>query len=87
MEVNRLFRVGSKQQKDHSIFFGSIPVFGVLQRVSGVLQAVIFQMLYCPMKHGFTCNCQIKISQTSEYVFLDMHGMHDAESHSPEKDT
>jgi hypothetical protein len=40
-----------------------------------------------PYEAPFDFDCQIKICRTPEYAFLEMCGTHDAESHSPEKES
>ena len=82
MEVTRLFRIDSKPAKEHDIFLWKHSTFWSVGKGS-----VDYQMLYCPMKRRFNCDCQIKICRTSQYVSLEMRGTHDAESHAPEKDT
>jgi hypothetical protein len=82
MEVTRLYRIDSKPAKEHDIFTWKHSNFWSVAKGS-----VNYQMLCCLMKRRFGCDCQIKICRTSEYVSLEMRGTHDAESHSPEKDT
>ncbi len=82
MAVTKLFRIDSKPAKEHDIFLWKHSTFWSVGKGS-----VDYQMLYCPMKRCFHCDCQIKICRTSQYVSLEMCGTHDADSHAPKKDT
>ncbi len=79
MEVTRWFRIDSKPALEHDIFLWKHSTFWSVGKGS-----VDYQMLYCPTKRRFKCDCQIKICRTSQYVSLEMHGTNhdDADSHS-----
>ena len=81
MEVTILFRLTTASTKANDIFLWKHSNFW--STAKGVMQ---FQMLVCPMKRRFGCECQLKICRTDAYVSIEMRGTHDAESHAPEKD-
>ncbi len=41
---------------------------------------------YCPMAYRFGCQCQIKLFDGPTYTALQVRGVHDADSHAPEKE-
>ncbi len=40
----------------------------------------------CPMSYRFNCQCQIKLYDGPAYTLLEVRGVHDADSHAPEKE-
>ena len=43
-------------------------------------------VLRCPLSGRFNCQCQIKITDSPEYTQLETRGVHDEDSHHPDKD-
>ena len=81
MEVTRLFRLTTCKSKADDIFLWKHATRWYTGKVT-----IQFQMLRCPMKRRFNCDCEIKVTRAPDSVTLEMRGSHDENSHAPEKD-
>ena len=81
MEVTRLYRLTTCKSKPDDIFLWKNATKWTVAK-----GAISYQMLRCPMKRRFNCDCELKVTRASDYVILEMRGSHDENSHASDKD-
>ena len=81
MESSKLYKLPG--HKSNAMDLGMLKLIKQWPADEGQSMVSVYR---CPLSGRFNCPCQIKVTDTPAYQLLETRGVHDEDSHHPDKD-